>query len=582
MSALTALDQLLHFLHHAPALFAPSGNPLLLRLHLPLPHHNEPVACVYHEQRFLVSGTDILRVLLFRFRCLARPISSMKKFEEGVFSDLRNLKPDEGARLEPARSVLLDSLYRFGCVRTQKRQKVFFWDVVDHDRLFRDAWEREARRERDAVEAFQRDHPGASLADPGAPLAELDDATVETAAVWHQTRPLLLTYVRSSQDPIERPLNADSVSAAMGGEKASASMLGLQRFRSSSNGSGRDEDRCGGLIARRRAAVARSRASSNNSDKSNGGVKNESDANLLDFPAMDAWWVTAGMADPNVWSNVMGPVVSSNDPFMNMTSMDLPALAGSTTTSAMFDAPMWQQPHPSGLLPSLPAWLAQVEPPIPSSQQALADMDPTTVYPELFAESYSSSSALPTLVNPTPDPTNGVRTSPDPPVLRGVVDRAVLMAELEAFLTPPSDAVGVGLQRLATSTEPSAANSVDEPQHALVSTLEPRARRISSPKVHVEEVEPESFPDLPPSLGNSRSSSPACSKTPWPIPRSSVANLADAVEQAVGHVSPLLPFMATPPSNEALKTISIGQRSKRNRQTSITSADPKRPRMDYV
>jgi transcription factor STE12 len=45
----------------------------------------------------------VVRALVFRFEAFARPITNMKKFEEGVFSDLRNLKPGTDACLEEAK-----------------------------------------------------------------------------------------------------------------------------------------------------------------------------------------------------------------------------------------------------------------------------------------------------------------------------------------------------------------------------------------------------------------------------------------------------------------------------------------------
>jgi len=74
-------------------------------------------------------------------------LSSLKKFEEGIFSDLRNLKPGIDATLEGPRSEFLEFLYKNGCIRTQKKQKVFFWYSVPHDALFCDALERDLRRE---------------------------------------------------------------------------------------------------------------------------------------------------------------------------------------------------------------------------------------------------------------------------------------------------------------------------------------------------------------------------------------------------------------------------------------------------
>lgn len=72
----------------------------------------------------------------------------MKKFEEGVFSDLRNLKPGVDASLEEPKSPFLDLLFKYQCIRTQKKQKVFYWFSVPHDRLFLDALERDLKREK--------------------------------------------------------------------------------------------------------------------------------------------------------------------------------------------------------------------------------------------------------------------------------------------------------------------------------------------------------------------------------------------------------------------------------------------------
>ncbi|KAK4994360.1 hypothetical protein LTR28_000905, partial [Elasticomyces elasticus] len=38
------------------------------------------------------NRTDIVRCLSFRFQAFGRPVKNSKKFEEGIFSDLRNLK----------------------------------------------------------------------------------------------------------------------------------------------------------------------------------------------------------------------------------------------------------------------------------------------------------------------------------------------------------------------------------------------------------------------------------------------------------------------------------------------------------
>lgn len=60
----------------------------------------EYVTCVLWSGLYHITGTDIVRALVFRFEAFGRPVRNMKKFEEGVFSDLRNLKPNLDACLE--------------------------------------------------------------------------------------------------------------------------------------------------------------------------------------------------------------------------------------------------------------------------------------------------------------------------------------------------------------------------------------------------------------------------------------------------------------------------------------------------
>src|ERR1700733_9930153 len=99
------------------------------------------------------SVTDIVRCLSFRFQAFGRPVKNSKKFEEGIFSDLRNLKSGTDASLEEPKSGFLDFLYKNNCIRTQKKQKVFYWYSVPHDRLFLDALERDLKREKMGQEA---------------------------------------------------------------------------------------------------------------------------------------------------------------------------------------------------------------------------------------------------------------------------------------------------------------------------------------------------------------------------------------------------------------------------------------------
>jgi len=113
----------------------------------------EYVSCVLWNNLFHISGTDIVRCLSFRFQAFGRPVKNPKKFEEGIFSDLRNLKSGTDASLEEPKSPFLDFLYKNNCIRTQKKQKVFYWYSVPHDRLFLDALERDLKREKMGQEA---------------------------------------------------------------------------------------------------------------------------------------------------------------------------------------------------------------------------------------------------------------------------------------------------------------------------------------------------------------------------------------------------------------------------------------------
>jgi transcription factor STE12 len=102
----------------------------------------------FRDNLFHITGTDIVRSLTYRFFAFGRPVTNTKKFEEGIFSDLRNLKPGTDASLEEPKSEFLDLLYKNNCIRTQKKQKVFYWFSVPHDRLFLDALERDLKREK--------------------------------------------------------------------------------------------------------------------------------------------------------------------------------------------------------------------------------------------------------------------------------------------------------------------------------------------------------------------------------------------------------------------------------------------------
>jgi len=147
INMLEAVNQLRYFLSTAHLNWA--VNQTLKRFQLP---NGETISCVYWNNTFYITGTDIVRSLVFRFQAYGRPVKNIKKFEEGIFSDLRNLKPGVDAILEEPRSEFLEMLYKNNCIRTQKKQKVFFWFSVPHDRLFLDALERDHKRESEGKE----------------------------------------------------------------------------------------------------------------------------------------------------------------------------------------------------------------------------------------------------------------------------------------------------------------------------------------------------------------------------------------------------------------------------------------------
>ncbi|KAL9101720.1 MAG: hypothetical protein Q9163_003042 [Psora crenata] len=116
-------------------------------------HQPDVLTLLNRNNLFHISGTDIVRCLSFRFQAFGRPVRNSKKFEEGIFSDLRNLKSGTDASLEEPKSPFLDFMYKNNCIRTQKKQKVFYWYSVPHDRLFLDALERDLKREKMGQEA---------------------------------------------------------------------------------------------------------------------------------------------------------------------------------------------------------------------------------------------------------------------------------------------------------------------------------------------------------------------------------------------------------------------------------------------
>lgn len=142
--SLRLIEDLKFFLATAPANW--QDNQVIRRYYL---NSDEGfVLCVYWNNLFFITGTDIVRCIVYKFEHFGRKIIDRKKFEEGIFSDLRNLKCGTDAILEPPRLEFLEFLFKNLCLRTQKKQKVFFWFNVPHDKLMADALERDLKKEK--------------------------------------------------------------------------------------------------------------------------------------------------------------------------------------------------------------------------------------------------------------------------------------------------------------------------------------------------------------------------------------------------------------------------------------------------
>lgn len=142
--SLGLIEDLKFFLATAPANW--QENQIIRRYYL---NHDEGfVSCIFWNNLYFITGTDIVRCIVYKFQHFGRKIVDRKKFEEGIFLDLRNLKCGTDAVLELPRSDFLEFLYKNACLRTQKKQKVFFWFNVPHDKLMADALERDYKKEK--------------------------------------------------------------------------------------------------------------------------------------------------------------------------------------------------------------------------------------------------------------------------------------------------------------------------------------------------------------------------------------------------------------------------------------------------
>lgn len=93
---------------------------------------NEFISSFYWKDEYYISGIDILKIIKFQLSLLNYRIIKTKKFEGYVFSILRNIKI---FNCETSNSELLGLMYIGNCIRTQKKQKIFYWNDFPHDQI---------------------------------------------------------------------------------------------------------------------------------------------------------------------------------------------------------------------------------------------------------------------------------------------------------------------------------------------------------------------------------------------------------------------------------------------------------------
>lgn len=147
------------------------------------------------QAAYVITGTDVVRVvqyLLFAEHQLEP--GHGRKFEEGIFSDLRQLKQGQHAVLQEARSPLLTFLFDHQRVRTRKKQKVFFWQSVSYPRLVQEAAEREQRR----ILATAAVHTGSSPEGGAVGVLNTSKLNAEALSSFAGGVPALLSTPRST------------------------------------------------------------------------------------------------------------------------------------------------------------------------------------------------------------------------------------------------------------------------------------------------------------------------------------------------------------------------------------------------
>lgn len=205
----------------------------------PMPD-GDTISCVLWNNIYHITGTDIVKCMLFRFKALGRTVIHHKKFEEGIFSDLRNLKPGFDSTLEEPKSEFLEFLFESKCIRTQKKQKVFYWFSVPHTRLFMDAVARDIKREQQGQEPT-------SVSDfPRSHTKTLQDAEIQCAPLIHpetmgghaSPEQLLASDFEIGVVPMNAVLSDPSVSASSITSSSNGPSPAAPRYKQTKRGAG--------------------------------------------------------------------------------------------------------------------------------------------------------------------------------------------------------------------------------------------------------------------------------------------------------------------------------------------------------
>lgn len=148
-------------IHHA----VNSGTPAILSFVLP---GESQISCIAWDGLIWITGEDIIRVVQARFEAVGRPVHRFKEFRGLIVSYLR--RPFEGyhkeldnvwftymnmeaelTSLQIFQSEFLHYLREHRCIRTRKRQKVYYWFNDRFDTLFNDILQNDSRLERQGL-----------------------------------------------------------------------------------------------------------------------------------------------------------------------------------------------------------------------------------------------------------------------------------------------------------------------------------------------------------------------------------------------------------------------------------------------